>query len=134
MKLQKYRVELIDGFVLLLLMMICGYITPWWTTAIPAATYGVFRGQNAKAGITVVTAAILAWVLPAFAQDAAVGFRISLRIAGVAHSPARFIAYALTGLIGAMIAYLGWTIGSSAHEIFLQYAPDQSSSADEQEG
>lgn len=121
---------LFEGFLLFSVMLSLSYFTsaadgPWWILVVPAFFYGAFREDpkiSTRTGFLIVAlAATGAWLLPAFYQDAWVGFRISLRISNVAHLPLRIFSYVITGFIGSLVATLGWIIGKNVREIVKPY-------------
>jgi len=107
------------GFAALFaLFVVTGYVAPWWAVALPAFAYGLMftSGKSWRIHGAIALTAAGAWCLPALIQDAAVGWRISGRIAGVMGLPSTVIsgvfAYLLTVCLGALIAILGSSTGT----------------------
>jgi hypothetical protein len=139
-----------EGGAFFALTIALGYLGPWWLIIAPGFVYGYWRSRRPGLLHTVAIASSCGWIVPAFIQDASVGFRISMRIGGVAnlaslsptfatspnfaHLVSRLLAYAITGLIAALLATLAATVGSSLCAAVRRYAAARSSAASKPAG
>lgn len=92
--------------VLAVLYLISGFMIPaWWSFLIAATAAGFLLAPRKNQSLFVGTLAALMWVMVAFIEDAATGWRISSRLAGVASIPTGVLLYLFLGLIAGALAW-----------------------------
>jgi hypothetical protein len=106
-------IEIRSALLLAAVMLVSGFVLPWWSLSVAAFVYAVFFNRGWRIHLEVVIAAKLAWLIPIAIQDGLIGFRGSAKIAGLLGLPGGIFAYGLTVWFGCLTAFLGSLAGAN---------------------